>query len=215
MDQQLEDAENDYFFIKEVIKKAIIEDCDQNTDKKKSIGKIQNWDNTDNIKLPKIDIPEFRGKYEDSEIFSDLFESMIHKNQNISDVEKPYYLKSYIKGEAEALVKNIQIFLLHAITKDAWEMLSSRYNNKILIVESRVKNILNYPAILKKASVQTLLDNVMKTLRLLKLLGLKVEMWDVWTVYIVTLKLDPETRRWGNFIILQLKLKRSNNYKSF
>ncbi|KMQ84389.1 hypothetical protein RF55_17840, partial [Lasius niger] len=43
--------------------------------------------------LPRIQLPQFSGKYEDWPAFRDLFQSIIGKDGNLSDVEKLHYLK--------------------------------------------------------------------------------------------------------------------------
>ncbi|KMQ82563.1 hypothetical protein RF55_22550, partial [Lasius niger] len=43
--------------------------------------------------LPRIQLPQFSGKYEDWPAFRDLFQSIIGKDGSLSDVEKLHYLK--------------------------------------------------------------------------------------------------------------------------
>ncbi|KMQ81550.1 hypothetical protein RF55_25990, partial [Lasius niger] len=43
--------------------------------------------------LPRIQLPQFSGKYEDWPAFRDLFQSMIDRDSNLSGVEKLHYLK--------------------------------------------------------------------------------------------------------------------------
>ncbi|XP_063543228.1 uncharacterized protein LOC134751714 [Cydia strobilella] len=61
------------------------------------------------VKLPKITIPTFSGKYEEWMGFRDLFTSLIHKNQDIDDIQKLHYLKAHLTGEAEQLLRHIPI----------------------------------------------------------------------------------------------------------
>ncbi|XP_061728684.1 uncharacterized protein LOC133533676 [Cydia pomonella] len=80
------------------------------------------------VKLPKISIPTFSGNYSEWTSFRDLFTSLIHKNRDLDDVQKLHYLKGYLVGEAEQLLRHVQI------TQDnysaCWEKLEKRYNNK-------------------------------------------------------------------------------------
>ncbi|XP_045534559.1 uncharacterized protein LOC123721125 [Papilio machaon] len=83
------------------------------------------------VKLPNIEVPTFAGNYEDWPTFQDLFISLIHKNDGISKVQKLQYLKLSVSGEAENLLKHIQV------TEDnydqAWEVqLTSRIPNTTL-----------------------------------------------------------------------------------
>ncbi|XP_047993587.1 uncharacterized protein LOC125232020 [Leguminivora glycinivorella] len=61
------------------------------------------------VKLPKITIPTFSGKYEEWTGFRDLFISLIHKNKDIDDIQKLHYLKAHLSGEAEQLLRHIPI----------------------------------------------------------------------------------------------------------
>lgn len=52
------------------------------------------------VKLPRIQLPTFAGKYEEWPTFYDMFSSLIHNNKNISSVQKLHYLKANLSGEA-------------------------------------------------------------------------------------------------------------------
>lgn len=84
--------------------------------------------------LPKIQLPQFSGDYEDWPSFRHLFQSLIGKATAISDVEKLHYLKVSLKGQAELLVKNLT-------TKGenyqrAWTTLVEYFENKRILVRS-------------------------------------------------------------------------------
>ncbi|KAL0810541.1 hypothetical protein ABMA28_010661 [Loxostege sticticalis] len=57
--------------------------------------------NSSKVKLPKVNIPNFSGNYSEWNTFRDLFKSLINNNQNLDNVQKLLYLKSYLCGEAE------------------------------------------------------------------------------------------------------------------
>lgn len=58
------------------------------------------------VRLPKLDLPSFSGKYEEWFPFFDSFTSIIHSNESISDVQKLQYLKGCLKDEASTVVRN-------------------------------------------------------------------------------------------------------------
>src|SRR5712671_1975783 len=64
---------------------------------------------TSQVKLPKIELPVFSGKYTEWTSFNDLFTTLVHNNKNISEVEKLQYLKNALKGEPAQLLQSIQI----------------------------------------------------------------------------------------------------------
>ncbi|XP_045459242.1 uncharacterized protein LOC123669695 [Melitaea cinxia] len=61
------------------------------------------------VKLPKIAIPIFSGKYGEWTTFHDLFISLVHKNESLDNVQKLHYLKSHLSGEAEQLIRHTPI----------------------------------------------------------------------------------------------------------
>ena len=107
-------------------------------------------------KLPSLNIPTFSGSYDTWLGFHDLFKSLVDDNKNITDIEKLYYLKGCLKGDAEAVIASI------ALSSDnysvAWTLLKERYDNRKVIRESHAKSILNLPCVSKDFPVRSLLD---------------------------------------------------------
>ena len=61
------------------------------------------------VRLPKIDLPAFSGAYEEWHSFFNTFNSLIHSNNSLNDIQKFYYLKSSVKGEAAETVASLEI----------------------------------------------------------------------------------------------------------
>lgn len=79
------------------------------------------------VKLPKIVIPIFSGKYTEWITFRDLFLSLIHNNDSIDDVQKLHYLKGYLAGEPEQLLRQP---ITAANDQKCWQTLTKRYDNR-------------------------------------------------------------------------------------
>ncbi|XP_046143193.1 uncharacterized protein LOC123988163 [Osmia bicornis bicornis] len=75
--------------------------------------------------LPKIQLPTFSGSYKEWRPFSDLFSSMVGDCQDIDPVEKMFYFKSSLSGEAAGLVASIPVS--SEAFSHAWETLTLRY----------------------------------------------------------------------------------------
>lgn len=84
------------------------------------------------IQLPRINIPNFTGKYDEWPTFHDLFVSLIHNNKKISGVQKLQHLKSCLVGEPENLLRNLTTTELNY--EEAWNQLQKRYNNIFNII---------------------------------------------------------------------------------
>jgi len=60
-------------------------------------------------KLPQLDLKPFRGRYAQWSEFYDTFKCAIDSLSNLAPVQKLQYLKSCLKGEAAALVRNLNL----------------------------------------------------------------------------------------------------------
>lgn len=59
--------------------------------------------NFNNVRLPKIDIRKFDGEISDWLAFRDTFDSLIHRNGTITNIQKFNYVKSVLLGPPGAL----------------------------------------------------------------------------------------------------------------
>ncbi|XP_011684955.1 PREDICTED: uncharacterized protein LOC105448201 [Wasmannia auropunctata] len=147
------------------------------------------------VKLPNIDLPKFNGNYERWVPFRDLFESLIATNPALSAVQKLYYLRSALTGEAAKVIASIEI------TNDnyavAWDLLKSRFENKRLIVQYLIQTLLDLTPISKEsyADLRLLVDNVSQYIQTLSKLEQPVESWGTLLIHIVLPKIDKGSRR--------------------
>lgn len=158
--------------------------------------------------LPKIKLPEFYGSYELWLQFSDTYKSLIHNSTTLSKVEKFWYLKSCLKGDAAKLILSLEV--LESNYDVAWKLLCDRYQNKRVIIQTHMKSLFNIQPINKESHIllRGLIDVSNQHLRALESLGLPVEYWDCVVIFHITSKLDPVTRReWEDF---SLKLNTDN-----
>lgn len=152
------------------------------------------------VKLPRIELPKFSGSYEEWPTFQDLFISLVHNNYTISNVQKLHYLKSSVAGEAELLLRHVQISETNY--NQAWDTLKRRYSNKRLIVSSLIKRMFNQRKIISQNSnqIKLILDTTTECLNSLKNMQIKTENWDPLINFIVVQKLDSETHKeWEEF----------------
>lgn len=155
----------------------------------------ENKKTTPELKLPTINIPQFSGKYTEWPSFHDLFNSIIHTNKSIDDVQKLHYLKSSLSGEAEQLLRTITVTSQNY--NEAWEILKNRYNNKRYISNSIFKKLFSIKNITTESAYQIkyLLDTTVECLSSLRNLGLPIKTWDAIMIYITVSKLDTESHR--------------------
>lgn len=147
------------------------------------------------VRLPKISIPVFNGLYSEWPSFKDLFLSLVHNNAALDDVQRLHYLKTQVKGEAEQLLKHIPITQTNY--KKCWDLLQNRYDNKRFMSNCILKRLFSQRTMNSESShaLKDLLDTTSDCIHELGNLGIGVQSWDVIIVYIVSSKLDVETRK--------------------
>ncbi|XP_071576231.1 uncharacterized protein [Temnothorax nylanderi] len=149
----------------------------------------------DYMKLPRINLPEFSGKYDDWIPFKNIFTTMIHEHPTLPKVQKMQYLIAALKGEAHDVISSFE-------TSDdnfdeAWNTLIERYDDDSLIIQKHIRALFNQPAMVKEnyQALRKLLDNVIKHIRALKALKRPTEQWDDLMIYLVTSRLDAATSK--------------------
>lgn len=145
-------------------------------------------------KLPKISLPKFSGEYMEWISFQDIYVSLVHCNPSLSKIQKFYYLKGTLSGEAASLIKTISA--TEANYYSAWSILKTRYHNKRMILDSLAKKLFN----IQKSdgtfqTIKTLLDTTQECVTSLKMLGIDTSTWDPLLIHIIGQKLDLQTRR--------------------
>lgn len=129
------------------------------------------------LKLPEIKISSFNGSFE-KWLGRDAFQAIVHDNSQLSNVEKFYYLKSFLQDEPLQVIANLPV------TNDnyliAWNLLIERFENKRLIIYNYIKALFDCPNLIKEshANLRNLYDLFNKNLRSLKSLGQATENWD-------------------------------------
>ncbi|CAK1577881.1 unnamed protein product [Parnassius mnemosyne] len=168
------------------------------------------------VKLPRITIPTFSGKYSEWTTFRDLFLSLVHKNESLDNVQRLHYLKSHLTGEAAQLIRHTPV--TETNYKESWDVLEKRYNNKRYLSNCILKRLFGQKRIYceSASSLKELLDTTMDCLCALKNLDIDVSKWDIIVIYLVSYKLDAETRKqWELFIASDDSLPTIDTFKIF
>ncbi|XP_059050651.1 uncharacterized protein LOC131845591 [Achroia grisella] len=161
----------------------------------RSVERIPRDTSNIQVKLPKINLPLFLGTYESWTGYQDLFISLVHNNTSLSSVQKLHYLKTSVSGEAEHLLKHIQITENNYAL--AWNTLKDRYGNKRLIVNSLLKRLFTQKKIASQSAnqIKSLLDTTSECINNLQNLNITTDSWDPIIIFLVVQKLDPESHK--------------------
>ncbi|KAL0810542.1 hypothetical protein ABMA28_010662 [Loxostege sticticalis] len=93
------------------------------------------------IQLPALSLPMFQGQLTEWNAFYDLFNSLVHNNENLSDVERFRYLLLSLRGEPYNLIKSIPITEANYI--NALQVLLNRHENKHIIATKHLDKIID------------------------------------------------------------------------
>lgn len=165
--------------------------------------------------LPAIPIPKFDGTSECWLEFRDTFISLIHSNESISDMEKLYFLKGALEGEAKEVIHLIDMTASNYSM--IWDMLYERYNNTVVLVNDHLKSLVNMTPLVKEShsDLRHILDNITKHIHALGKLGVPTDNWDPLIIFLVCSKLDPATQRVWEEKRPRDKLSSLSEFKSF
>ncbi|XP_043064790.1 uncharacterized protein LOC122320687, partial [Drosophila ficusphila] len=92
------------------------------------------------LRLPEIKLPEFSGGYTEYANFFSMFSTIIDQDPDLSPVEKLQHLKSCLKGSALDSVRSLDICNDNYAV--ALDLLNKRFNNKRLIFQAHIAEIL-------------------------------------------------------------------------
>lgn len=147
------------------------------------------------IKLAALEIPKFSGNYTEWSSYYDIYMAIVHNNNSLSDIQRFFYLRSSLSGDAERSIQCLQT------TSDnyqkAWASLIERYNNKRILVQVHTKALFDITPINEESSHQSrkLNDVLSGHIKALETLGQSPKQWGSLLVHLITTKLDFATLR--------------------
>ena len=147
------------------------------------------------VKLPKISLPRFNGNPIKWTAFWDSYESAIHLNRDLSEVDKFNYLRSILDGTASDAVAGLT--LSSANYQQAIEILRKRFGNKQVIISKHMDTLMSMEAISSDRhlkDLRQLYDNTESHVRSLKSLGIEPAAYGALLSPVLLSKLPPELR---------------------
>ena len=147
------------------------------------------------IRLPAIDLPKFSGKYEEWLEFRGKFESMIHNNDGLTEVQKFHYLKASLIQTAGQIISSLDFSAQNYTT--AWNAVCKRFEKPKVLLHNHLRALHELPFVTAESAVQIriLVDGASKHLHCLKSLNEPVEYWDTLLLFHLCKKLDKSLIR--------------------
>ena len=100
------------------------------------------------MKMPKFDIPNFSGRYEDWVPLFDQFMSAVDNNNTIPDIEKLKDLKASLKDKAAALLAHFPVIASNC--QVGIKLTENQSSNKRLILKAHMEAIHQAPSVRTK-----------------------------------------------------------------
>lgn len=145
-------------------------------------------------RLPKLDLPTFEGDVLEWQSFWDSYESAIHTNQSLSDVQRFTYLKSLLKYEALQTVSGFAI--TNTNYGKAVTLLHERYGQKHKIIQTYMQALLDLPAPVNTiSSLRSFYDKTEIYIRGLESLGQMESSYGALLVPVIMKKIPDEIRK--------------------
>ena len=145
-------------------------------------------------KLPKLVLPKFKGDITHYHTFWDSFESAVHRNPDLSKIDKFNYLNSLLEGPASRAIQGLTVTEnnYHA----AIEILQQRFGKPQQIISAHMDELLKIPACTgdKPSQLRFVYDKVSVHVRGLEALGVNSSQYGSLLIPVIMAKLPQEVR---------------------
>ncbi|XP_058456975.1 uncharacterized protein LOC131434325 [Malaya genurostris] len=147
------------------------------------------------VKLPDIRLPSFGGKTSDWVTFRDMFQSLIHHNDQLNAIDKFSYLRSSLIGEALQEISSIEMSVVNYPI--AWDLLKRRYENRKLIVKAHLDALFAVEPMKREnyEALSHLIGEFDRNLQMLEKVGEDSSQWSTILVHMICSRLDQATLR--------------------
>ena len=149
----------------------------------------------DRVKLPKLSLPHFNGNLMKWTSFWDSFDSAVHTNDRLPEVDKFNHLRSLLEGTARDAISGMSMTASNY--KEAVEILKKRFGNRQLIISKHMDALLHVSAVTSDGhlrELQRLYDQSEANIRSLKALGVESGSYGAMLSSVLLNKLPPELR---------------------
>lgn len=150
---------------------------------------------TGTVKLPKLTLPKFRGEVTQWRTFWDSFNSAIHTNSYLSNIDKFNHLKSLLEGQASRAVQGLT--LSENNYQSAVDILHQRFGKTQHIISTHMDELLKIPECSgdKASQLRFVYDKISINVRGLEALGVNSSQYGSLLIPVVMSKLRIQIAR--------------------
>ncbi|XP_022170758.1 uncharacterized protein LOC111034046 [Myzus persicae] len=149
------------------------------------------------VKLAPLNVPVFSGNYENWTSFHDMFIALIHTNTSLMNVQKFFYLRSSLEGNALQVIKSLETTSENYET--ARKTLVDRFRNKRFLIQNHIKSMFDLEPVYKESALKLrqLIDSIRGHIKALESLGQEPKTWGCLLIHVIVIKLDAfTTKEW-------------------
>lgn len=159
--------------------------------------------------LSRQSVPKFDGELSKWIKFRDSFNSLVHNQGAFSNIDKFNYLNDALEGEAARAIQSLGIS--EANYEYAWKKLHERYEDSEELIEFHTRAFCELAPMTKGSytDLRRMIDNATNHLAALRTLGESTDKCDSFLIYLMSKKLDDETKKQWNTRILSSTKKRT------
>ena len=148
------------------------------------------------VKLPKITLPHFKGNPIYWTAFWDSYESAVHLNSTLSDVDKFNYLRSLLEKSAYDAIAGLTMSS-SANYQEAIDILKKHFGDRQIIISRHMDTLLNLTAVTLEhdlRGLRRLYNDVEANVRSLKVLGVEQGSYGAMLTSVLLNKLPNDVR---------------------
>lgn len=121
-------------------------------------------------RLAPINMSKFNGKIEEFSAFPALFDTLLHSNTSLTNIEKYFYLEANLEGPALQLLQTVEF--CPETYDTAYKLLIDRYTNKRVMGKFYLYKLLNLQPLKSPKDNKNLVDIITTTVTSIKSLGI-------------------------------------------
>ncbi|KAL5007291.1 hypothetical protein ScPMuIL_016097 [Solemya velum] len=144
-------------------------------------------------KLPNLTLPSFSGDFLDWQTFWDSYQSSIHNNIGLTDVQKFSYLMTQLQGEASQCIAGLP--LTSANYQQAIDLLTERFGQHHKIITAYMQSLIDLPSPKNSNGLKYFYDRMETYIRNLQSLGQCQDSYGTLLIPIIIRKLPADVRR--------------------
>lgn len=160
---------------------------------RRSIGLSSTFIETNTVKLPRVELKKFDGNRKEFHDWEGLFENVIVKDEKFDELQKLYYLKTLLIGDAQKLVSNVAYEA--SAFEPTWKAVKEFYGNKRSLIAQHFGEILDLQPIKNEEDIRNTVCTVASAMRGLNVHGVNAKAMSPMITFVVVRKFSTTIRR--------------------